>query len=83
MKSKLFALIVLSVVALEVEASNSVTLNPGDPKKEKEKGPTFKLSSGYFNLFNIWNTEPAKTDTISQKILPVLPKQVVKSTSGI
>jgi hypothetical protein len=82
MKYKLLVFTVLTSLALGATASNDLTTKPGDPKKEKEKSPSFKLSSGYFNLFNILNTEPAKTDTTGQKAAPATIRQENKISGG-
>jgi hypothetical protein len=82
MKYKLIVFSTFTFLALGAIAGNDLTTRPGDPKKEKEKSPSFKLSSGYFNLFNILNTEPAKTDSTEQKSAPAPIRQENKAAGG-
>lgn len=81
MKYKLIVFSVLTFLALGATAAEQTT-KPGDPKKDKEKSSSFKLSSGYFNLFNILNTEPAKADTTEQKAVPAPIRQENKNSGG-
>jgi hypothetical protein len=72
MKKVAFIFVLFTTSSLIAAANSEVTSGPGDPQKQQQQAPTFNLSKGYFSLFNIFTSAPAKPDTTRINIvLPV------------
>ncbi len=74
MKKVAFIFILISCTSLVAAASNEILVNPGDPKKEQDKQPTFTLAKGYFSWFNIFSAPVIQADTFRVVTPTVTPK---------
>lgn len=75
MKKVLLSFALFYLTSMAAVAGNELTVNPGDPKKEKEKESTFSLADGYFSLFNFFFTEETKVDTTTFRPSKIAPRK--------
>jgi hypothetical protein len=78
MKKAISIFLFASFTSLVAGASNRVLASPGDPKKEKDKQPTFTLSQGYFSLFNIFSTPAVDTARVATPVVVQQPQPLKK-----
>lgn len=74
MKKVAFVFILIMSTSLFAAAKNDLSnINPGDPKKEQDKQPTFTLAKGYFSWFTLFSNPVVNVDTV-KLVTPAVPR---------